>query len=113
MKVNKKVSLVGLLLALTGLAAPLSAQAGADVETCQAGYRELLMTAGECRAYLRDLRAAEARADLSAMLDLQEWHAELLIERARRCPCHAARADVQPLSRAAVASGPLVRSAQR
>ena len=47
----------------------------------------LQMTPGECRGYLRELKAAQARADHMAVLDLQEWHTELLIERSRACSC--------------------------
>lgn len=63
------------------------AHAEDDLDVCRAGYKVLLMTPGECRGYLRELRAAQARADHVAALDLQEWHTELLIERSQACPC--------------------------
>ncbi len=64
-----------------------SGYAGDDLDTCRAGYRTLLMTPGECRGYLQELGAAQARSDQLAVLDLQEWHTELLIERSQACPC--------------------------
>ncbi len=89
-----------MLLALTGLSAASPALAGSELETCQGGYSQLLMTPGECRTYLRELRAAESRADFAAMLEWQAWHSELLIERAQACPCHARQADLrQPVGR--------------
>lgn len=63
------------------------AQAAGGTAICQGDYPMLLMTQKECRSYLRALRAAKARADQLAVLDLQEWHAQLLIERSQACPC--------------------------
>lgn len=81
------------LLGGTALLVGGHAHADDDLEACRAGYKVLLMTQGECRGFLRELRAAQARADVAAVLDLQEWHTELLIERSQACPCrpeHAA-----------------------
>lgn len=64
-----------------------SAYAVDDLDICRAGYRTLLMTPGECQGYLQELRAAQARSDQLAVLDLREWHTELLIERSQTCPC--------------------------
>ena len=58
-----------------------------DMETCRGGYRMMLMTPSECKAYLNQLQEARARADRLAELDLQEWHTSLLIQRAEACPC--------------------------
>lgn len=63
------------------------ASADDDLDVCRAGYKSLLMTPGECQGYLKELRAAQSRADHMAVLDLQEWHASLLIERSQACPC--------------------------
>lgn len=75
------------LLGGIALLATHAVRADSDLEVCQGGYRILLMTSGECRAYLDEVRAAQARADYAAVLDLQEWHTELLIERSQTCPC--------------------------
>jgi hypothetical protein len=86
MKASLKMIATG-LLGCAALLAGSSAYADNDIEACKAGYKVLLMTPGECRGYLRELRAAQARADHMAVLDLQEWHTELLIERSQACPC--------------------------
>lgn len=76
------------LLLLAGVLPIAGAQAASGGKAiCQGGYPMLLMTPKECRAYLRALSAAKARADRLAVLDLQEWHAQLLIERSQACPC--------------------------
>ncbi|MCA1977751.1 MAG: hypothetical protein LDL19_00800 [Thiobacillus sp.] len=72
-----------------------SSRADSDLENCKAGYQVLLMTPGECRTYLNDLRAAQALADYGKVLELQEWHAELLIERSQACPCRPNKADMR------------------
>ncbi len=87
MQTKQRKFATGFFVAVLILLSAHSARADNDIETCQAGYNVLLMTAGECRAWLGDLRAAQARADYAAMLDLQEWHTELLIERSQSCPC--------------------------
>ena len=48
---------------------------------------------------LKDIRTAQARADQMAVLDLQEWHTELLIERSQACPCRPEPAIMQILSK--------------
>lgn len=58
-----------------------------DLDICRAGYKVLLMTPGECQGYLRELRTAQAKLDHMTALDLQEWHAQMLIERSQACPC--------------------------
>lgn len=95
------------LLVMALLASPM-AQAGSDREICQGGYSQLLMTAGECRVYLDELRAAETRGDYAAVLEWQAWHDELLIERAAACPCQARQAEprlVRPAAARVAASG--------
>lgn len=79
------------------LLAGSKAYAATDLDTCKAGYQVMLMTPAECRGYLRELGAAQARADHMAVLDLQEWHAELLIERSQACPCQAEPATMHSL----------------
>ena len=86
MKAYQRMIATG-LIGFAALIAGGNVYAGDDLEICQAGYKELLMTPGECRGYLTKLRAAQARADHLAVLDLQEWHTELLIERSQACPC--------------------------
>jgi hypothetical protein len=71
--------------------------AATDLEECKAGYKMMLMTPGECRGFLRELRSAQARADHLAVLDLQEWHTALLIERSQACPCRAEPAIMQSI----------------
>lgn len=93
MKASQRTFAMGLLGCMALFAAP-SVHADSDLETCQGGYKVLLMTPGECRAYLNDLRAARVRADYATMLDLQEWHTELLIERAQTCPCRPHKATL-------------------
>jgi hypothetical protein len=71
--------------------------AATDLEECKAGYKMMLMTPGECRGFIRELRSAQARGDDLAVLDLQEWHTELLIERSQSCPCRAEPAIMQSI----------------
>jgi hypothetical protein len=86
------------LLGYAALVAGGNVYAGDDLEICQGGYKELLMTPGECRSYLIKLKAAQARADHLAILDLQEWHTELLIERSQACPCQTEPAVMHRVS---------------
>ena len=86
MKANKRMFAIG-LLGCIALFTGSNVYAEDDLEICRGGYKELLMTPGECRGYLNELRAAQSRADHMAVLDLQEWHTELLIERSQACPC--------------------------
>jgi hypothetical protein len=74
-----------------------NAYAATDLEECKAGYKMMLMTPGECHSFLRELRSAQARADHLAVLDLREWHTELLIERSQACPCRAEPATMQSI----------------
>lgn len=62
-----------------------------DTAACRGGYRIMLMTPTECQAYLKQLEVARARADRMAELELEEWHTELLLQRAEACPCRAGR----------------------
>ena len=86
MKTRQRLFATG-LLGCIALFAGSNVYAEDDLEICRGGYSELLMTPGECRGYLNELRAAQSRADHMAVLDLQEWHTELLIERSQACPC--------------------------
>lgn len=86
MKVSQRM-IATALLGCAALFAGSGVQAEDDLDICRAGYKVLLMTPGECNGYLSELRAAQARADSMAVLDLQEWHTRLLIERAQACPC--------------------------
>jgi len=86
MKAYQRMIAAG-LLGCAALVAGGNVHAGDDLEICQGGYKALLMTPGECRGYLNKLRAAQAKGDHLAVLDLQEWHTELLIERSQACPC--------------------------
>lgn len=88
MNAGRRTFLMGLLGCLSLFSAQ-AARADSDTEICQGGYRVLLMTPGECRAYLYDLHAAQARAEHETALDLQEWHTALLFERSQSCPCHS------------------------
>jgi hypothetical protein len=65
-----------------------------DMDACRGGYSMLLMTPAECQSYLSQLKAVRARSDRMAELELQEWHTELLIQRAEACPCLEGRAVV-------------------
>lgn len=103
MKAGKR-SITAILLGGIAMFASFGARADTDLDVCQAGYKVLLMTQGECRSYLRELRAAQDKADHAAVLDLQEWHATLLIERSQACPC-----QLKPVAMRAVGSGNLSR----
>lgn len=95
-----KISLRMIASALVGstvLLAGGNVHAATDLEECKAGYKMMLMTPGECRGFLRELRSAQARADHLAVLDLQEWHTELLIERSQACPCRSKPAIMQSM----------------
>jgi|GEM_PF-6876178 len=85
------------LLSGSALFAGSNVYAATDLDACKAGYKVMLMTPGECQGYLRELRAAQARADQMAVLDLLEWHTELLIERSQACPCRPEPAIMQSL----------------
>ncbi len=86
MNTNQRKVMAGWLGWAALLVSPL-ASADDDLDICRAGYKSLLMTPVECRAYLKELRAAQSRGDHMAVLDLQEWHTSLLIERSQACPC--------------------------
>jgi hypothetical protein len=87
MKKISRIVALGMLgcLAMTGASNAL-AQGQDD---CRGGYRMMLMTPAECQAYLQQLQEVRARSDRLAELELQEWHTQLLIERAEACPCRA------------------------
>ena len=74
------------VLGFVSLFAGASAQAE-DMDACRGGYSMLLMTPSECRTYLKQLKDAHAKSDKMAVLELREWHDELLIQRAETCPC--------------------------
>ena len=95
----RRTTLVGLLGGLALLAYGQASHAGDALDPCQGGYGILLMTPAECQAYLRELDTAQARGDYAAMLDLQEWHTQLLYERSQACPCRAQSAELQPARR--------------
>lgn len=86
MKASQRKFVMG-LLGCMALFSAQAARADSDTEICRGGYKVLLMTPGECRTYLHDLRAAQARADYATVLDMQEWHTALLFERSQSCPC--------------------------
>lgn len=92
----RRTTLASLLGGLALLAYGQASHAGDALDTCQGGYRILLMTPAECQAYLRELRTAQARGNYAAMLDLQEWHTQLLYERSQACPCRAQSAEHRP-----------------
>lgn len=93
----RRSSLISLLGGLALLAYGQASHAGDALDTCQGGYRILLMTPAECQTYLRELHTAQARGNYAAMLDLQEWHTQLLYERSQACPCRAQSAELQPV----------------
>lgn len=107
MKTNQRAIKTGLL----GCAALLvfgNVAANDDLDICRAGYKFLLMTPVECKSYLRELRSAQTRSDHLAVLDLQEWHASLLIERSQVCPCHTKPA---PMHRVRMSSNSVPQTA--
>ncbi len=96
MKATRKI-IATALFGSSALFAGGNVHAATDLDICQAGYKVMLMTPGECRGYLKELRAAQAKADHLAALDLQEWHTALLIERSQACPCRTEPATMQRL----------------
>ena len=88
MKTSQQMIASG-LLGCAALLAVGHVYAEDDLDLCRGGYKMLLMTPGECKGYLREIRAAQAREDFAAVLDLQGWHTELLIERSQACPCRS------------------------
>lgn len=106
MKTNPSVIKTGLLGCVALLAFGNVAAASDDLDICRAGYKSLLMTPVECKSFLRELRAAQARSDHMAVLDLQEWHASLLSERSQACPCETRPA---PMYRVRMTSNGLPR----
>ena len=92
MKANPRKITTGLLVC-AALFAASNITAADDLDVCKGGYKVLLMTPGECRGYLRELRAVQAKSDHMAVIELQEWHTQLLIERSQACPC-----DLKPAS---------------
>jgi hypothetical protein len=94
MKISQRM-IASALIGSSVLFAGGNVYAATDLEDCKAGYKVMLMTPGECRSFLKELRSAQARADHMAVLDLQEWHTELLIERSQACPCRPEPAIMQ------------------
>lgn len=87
--------LAATVMLMAGAISTAEAQAStSDLALCQSTYTMLLMTPLECRTYLKQLKTAQARADHMAVLDLQEWHTELLIERSQACPCQTDPANL-------------------
>ena len=99
------------LLGCIAMFAVGNVSANDDLNTCKAGYKTLLMTQGECKLYLKQLRAAQAKSDHLAVLDLQEWHTQLLIERSQACPCQNRPANMRSLSNMRMTSNSLQQSA--
>jgi hypothetical protein len=97
MKVSQMIA--NTLIGGVALFAGHNVYAVTDLEVCKGGYQVMLMTPGECRGYVNQLRAAQARADHMAALDLQEWHTELLIERSQACPCRPVPAIMKILGK--------------
>lgn len=91
---NAALALLGCMVWMMGSGARAD-EAGHAL--CQGGYSEMLMTPGECQYYLENLSAAERRADKVAVLNLNEWHTALLIERSQLCPCQASAAPMRRL----------------
>ena len=87
MKKIRRIVALGMLGCLATLGA--SSALAQDPDECRGGYRMMLMTPAECQAYLQQLKEVRARSDRLAELELQEWHTQLLIERAAACPCRA------------------------
>lgn len=103
--------LTAFLVFLAGVLPMAGAQAaGSGKAICQGDYPMLLMTAKECRGYLRELRTAQAKSDHMAALDLQEWHTELLIERSQACPCRPTSASMRMISNSQSQSAYLIRN---
>ena len=75
-------------IAVFGLSCGNWANAGVfDIESCRGGYSYLLVTEGECKAYLEQHRLLELRKDLEALKNLEADYAILLKERSEACPC--------------------------
>lgn len=82
------------MLLAAAMATPEVHAAQSAQAQCQGGYPMLLLTPLECRTYLGKLKAAQARADHMTVLELQEWHTALLIERSQACPCQTQPAEL-------------------
>lgn len=72
-----------LLLATAGQAM------ASDRELCQAGHTVMLMTEGECQAYLDKRKSFRRRGDLAELQQLDALMQKELMERAVACPCAA------------------------
>lgn len=105
---NAVIISVACLLGLVGG----GARADETRALCQGGYNVMLMTPGECQYYLDKLDVAEKRADRVALQTLQEWHTELLIERAQYCPCQTSAAPMRRLDTLNVSALQSSRSAR-
>lgn len=83
---NTAVTGAILLLASGGAFAAGTADSG-ETRVCQGPYPVLLMTAGECRAYVRQMRFLETQGQAAKLAEWKRQHDRLLEERARACPC--------------------------
>jgi hypothetical protein len=104
--VNTHSSLLLAVLVISGLMAGNMAQAGGiDTDACRGGYSYLLVTEGECKAYLDQHSVFEQRKDIEALKNLEADYAIMLKERSESCPCMARTAQ-SPFIRRNLASLP-------
>ena len=73
---------------LTGLMSTAEALATEpDQALCRGPYPIMLMTDGECRLYLDEVKALRSKGQFQKLAILQQRHTEQLNERAVACPC--------------------------
>lgn len=77
------------LMAALLLLAFASPSRAAERELCQMEFPVMLMTDGECRAYLKQRNAFIKRRDMAGLQLLDAYMRDELIERAAACPCAA------------------------
>jgi hypothetical protein len=88
--VNANSSTLLTMIAMAGLLFGNWAKAGGlDTDECRGGYNLLLVTEGECKAYLDQRHLLEQRKDVEALKNLEADYAILLKERSEVCPCIA------------------------
>jgi hypothetical protein len=88
--VNVNSSRLLTAIAMAGLPFAHGAPAGGlDTDACRGGYNFLLVTEGECKAYLEQRHQLEQRKDAEALKALEADYAILLKERSEVCPCMA------------------------
>lgn len=58
-----------------------------DKSLCRGPYPIMLMTDGECRLYLDEVKVLRSKGQLRKLAILQQQHTEQLNERAVACPC--------------------------